>query len=266
MEIMLSWDSFLDSMNERGLSDRALFLIGGIGTHVVTFWGMNLVFFLLYRYNLFPKQRIQGGVMPSESLIRSCVINRLRNHFISQPIALWFAYPLFMWCGISLRGPIPPVSIWIRDFIVALVLNDALFYWAHRGLHHKSIYKYIHKQHHMFNHTIGIASEYAHPVEDVIANIIPTLAGPLVMGSHAVVMWSWLCLRLMETIDSHSGYHFEWSPFNNSFLFGGARRHDFHHSHNQGCYGAYVWDRLMGTDLEYIAYEEKLQKEAQKSK
>ena len=39
-------------------------------------------------------------------------------------------------------------------------------------------------------------------------------------------------------------------------LFDGARRHDYHHSHNMGCYGDWFpfWDHACGTDRNYRTY------------
>jgi len=66
----------------------------------------------------------------------------------------------------------------------------------------------------------------------------------------------WLFLRVLETVDAHSGYYFPWSPFN-WLAYGGSERHDFHHSHGTGNYGgAFVpWDALMGTDKAYLKWK-----------
>ena len=39
-------------------------------------------------------------------------------------------------------------------------------------------------------------------------------------------------------------------------FWGGAKRHDFHHSHNHGCYGDWspFWDWAMGTDAAFWAF------------
>ena len=42
--------------------------------------------------------------------------------------------------------------------------------WAHRALHLPAIYGYVHKVHHQYKTSIGIASEYAHPVEFIFSN------------------------------------------------------------------------------------------------
>jgi sterol desaturase/sphingolipid hydroxylase (fatty acid hydroxylase superfamily) len=115
----------------------------------------------------------------------------------------------------------------------------------------------VHKKHHKFNVSIGIASEFAHPLEDALANLIPTLLGSFLMGSHIVVLWTWIAVRLLETVDSHSGFHFPWSPFSCLPFQSGVLRHDFHHSANVGCYGAMTvfWDSVMGTDEAYLSHQ-----------
>lgn len=265
MDLTTRWNNLLDST---GLDDRVLFVIGGVGVHVIVFWGLNFLLFACYKFNLFPKYRIQGSVLPPNDLWNAALWNCIKNHFFVQPVALYCAYPFFVYCGVSLRGPIPDWTIFVRDFLISIAFNDTLFYWAHRGLHHKSIYKYIHKQHHEFKVNIGIASEYAHPVEDVLANLTPTLFGCMYMGSHALVLWAWLAFRLMETIDAHSGYSFSFSPFSLMPFQGGARRHDFHHSRNVGCYGSFTifWDWICGTDAAFLEFENKRLAEEKKSK
>lgn len=43
-------------------------------------------------------------------------------------------------------------------------------------------------------------------VEQVLANQLPTILGPMLMGSHLITFWLWLALRLVETIEAHCGY------------------------------------------------------------
>jgi sterol desaturase/sphingolipid hydroxylase (fatty acid hydroxylase superfamily) len=250
------WNLMLDKL---GLDDRIIFTIGTVGVHLFIFWTLNTLLFIFYRFNLFPERRIQGLVQPSTELWNAAMINCLKNHFIVQPIATYFMYPLFVYFGMKIRGPIPGFIVFMRDFAISIILNDTLFYWAHRMFHHKLIYKHIHKQHHLFKTNIGIASEYAHPVEDIVANLIPTLIGCLIMGSHALVLWAWLALRISETVDAHSGYNFQFSPFSFFPFQGGAERHDFHHSNNVGCYGSFTifWDYIMGTDAAFLEFQRK---------
>ena len=64
--------------------------------------------------------------------------------------------------------------------------------WAHRSLHIRAIYPYVHRFHHKFNNkesTVGVASEAAHPIEFVFANLIPTMAGPTLLGVHQATLF-----------------------------------------------------------------------------
>jgi len=252
------WQSFL-STHLAGLDERWIFVIGTWLVHMITFWGLNGILFIFYRYNLFPDKRINHGQMPPQSLINECLFNLAVSNFIVQPAGLYFGYDLFKYFGMDVFGPIPGPMIWARDFLVAVALNDTLFYWCHRLLHHPSIYQYVHKKHHRFNWSIGIAAEFANPIEEVFSNLIPTLAANIFLGSHIVVFWAWLAMRLWETIDVHSGYSFSFSPFSLLPFQGGAARHDFHHAKNVGCYGSFTifWDSVMGTDKAFLEFQEK---------
>lgn len=118
-----------------------------------------------------------------------------------------------------------------------------------------SLLQYVHKQHHKFKINMGISSEYAHPVEHLFSNIVP-VAGIMIMGSHVLVFWLWLAIRIGEIVDTHSGFEFKYSPYSMFWWQGGADRHEFHHSHNVGCYGSFtaIWDAIMGTDEAYNKY------------
>jgi fatty acid hydroxylase domain-containing protein 2 len=69
------------------------------------------------------------------------------------------------------------------------------FYFTHRAMHHPTLYKLFHKQHHEFTTTVGISSEYAHPVEDIVVNMASTFVGAVVQGVHPFVLWFWVFVR-----------------------------------------------------------------------
>ena len=71
----------------------------------------------------------------------------------------------------SLEG-FPDVFTLVWQLAVCLLVEDTVFYASHWFLHRKFIYKYIHKQHHQFYHSIVLASENAHPIEFLIGNLI----------------------------------------------------------------------------------------------
>ena len=62
--------------------------------------------------------------------------------------------------------------------------------------HYGYFYAHIHKIHHEFKAPIGMASEYAHPIEMVVSNMIPIAIGPAVCSSHVFVTWIWFSIAL----------------------------------------------------------------------
>jgi len=39
-----------------------------------------------------------------------------------------------------------------------------------------------------------------------IGNVLTTVGGALLLGSHVLVFWAYFIFRLCETLDAHSGY------------------------------------------------------------
>ncbi|THU49118.1 hypothetical protein C4D60_Mb06t06170 [Musa balbisiana] len=66
----------------------------------------------------------------------------------------------------------------------------------------------------------GLTSEYAHPAEILFLGFA-TIVGPALTGPHLFTLWLWMVLRVLETVEVHSGYHFPWSPSNFLPLYGG---------------------------------------------
>ena len=68
--------------------------------------------------------------------------------------------------------------------VFCMFMEDTMFYWSHRLLHHPKIYAKIHKKHHEFNNPVGFISEYAHPLEYVLGNVLPTFIGAKILRSN----------------------------------------------------------------------------------
>jgi methylsterol monooxygenase/4-alpha-methyl-delta7-sterol-4alpha-methyl oxidase len=103
--------------------------------------------------------------------------------------------------------------------------------------------------------TIGIASEYAHPVEYALGNLLPLSVGPLLLGPkmHILTLFAWYAVRTGETLDGHCGYEFSWSPYRLVPFSGSSEYHDWHHSENIGNYASFfrIWDTVFGTNKDF---------------
>ena len=147
-----TWLSLLDAID---LSDRLVFVLGTCFINIFLFWGYNLILFLFYKFKLFKQFQSQPDAPVDTSLIWQNIRDYLITQFVGLPITTYLLFNSFVYFGMTVRGPIPTVSVVLRDLLVALILADIIGYWTHRALHHKSIYKYVHKQHHKYKVNVG---------------------------------------------------------------------------------------------------------------
>lgn len=126
-----------------------------------------------------------------------------------------------------------------RDAVVWLLVEEVMFFYVHRSLHeNKKIYAAIHKLHHTWTAPVSFVAIYCHPLEHVISNIAPLIAGPILCGSHIATIGVYLFLGLVHTTGVHSGY---WICDDNGM-------HDEHHNKftvNYGIVG--IMDAWYGT-------------------
>jgi len=139
---------------------------------------------------------------------------------------------------------LPSLSIVLRDVLVCIILHDIWFYYGHRLLHHRLIYKHVHKIHHEWTAPIAPAAVYAHPFEHILTGQMSVSNGLLLMGTPIPAGWLWLCMISLQVLNDHSGYHFPLS-FSPEF-------HDFHHLKFHTSYGWLgVTDWIHGTDSQF---------------
>lgn len=130
-------------------------------------------------------------------------------------------YHLFGYRGMEDTRTMPTFQRLMFDLVALIIIEEIVFYYSHRLLHAKFIYKYIHKQHHEWQSPISITAEYANPIEHFLSNLLPPIMGIVIMKSHMFTCWVWFTMVILSTLKDHSGYHFPFFPAN--------EMHDYHH-------------------------------------
>ncbi|KAL1829080.1 hypothetical protein ACET3Z_007492 [Daucus carota] len=235
-------------------SDFQLACIGSFLLHESVYFLSGLPFIYFERGGWLAKYKIQKKKNTVEAQ-EKCISRLLLYHFFVNLPVMVFSYPVFRLMGLRSSLPLPSWKVVCTQIFFYFIIEDFIFYWGHRVLHTKWLYKHVHSVHHEYATPFGLNSEYAHPAEILFLGFA-TIAGPAITGPHLITLWLWMVVRVLETVEAHCGYHFPWSISNFLPLYGGADFHDYHHrllytkSGNYSSTFVYM-DWIFGTDKGY---------------
>lgn len=244
-------------------------------THESMFLFCNFYFAIIYMLNwsFFERYKVSPDPWPWQSdpvafrlQLKKTAKQLLFNHLIVLP-ALMLPNIILNDCPFRMDYELPAYTELLPQIVFCMLCEDFLFYWSHRFLHSDKLYGKIHKMHHEFKQTISISGEYAHPIEYIFGNIVPTSLGSMLLGKrmHFISYVVSLVMMIHETHDGHCGYEFSWSPHRLLPLSIGAEFHIFHHLKFKGNYASLftIWDRVGNTInkayLEYYQAKEKME-------
>lgn len=230
------WSDIVDSY-----SPQRIEFVGTLVVQLVSFWLPSMIYLVLETVapSFSQRHKIQPAPkQPTRRDIVRCFMVVTQNQILSSVLHLTLiTVTSHMGSGSSYRvePSLPPLVEFTRDFLISLLLREALFYYSHRLLHTPYFYVRIHKKHHKFTAPIALAAQFAHPIEQVFANALPISVPPQLLRSHVLTFWVFLSYELFMTATVHSGYDF----FDNK-----AKMHDLHHEKfnlNYGSIGLLDW-------------------------
>ncbi|MEO0344326.1 MAG: sterol desaturase family protein [Pseudomonadota bacterium] len=143
-------------------------------------------------------------------------------------------------------------AVWFYvSFLWMLILHDTYFYWVHRAMHWKPLYRHIHLVHHRSTNPSPWTAYAFHPIEAVgEAGIILVIAFTLPV--HIVAVIFFFVFQIAYNVYGHLGFELYPPKFHRTLLgrwVNTSVSHNQHHSRFTGNYGLYFlfWDRVMGT-------------------
>jgi len=215
----------------------------------IGFFGASFLFYLLdtrlhpstlRRMKLQPERAHKSADAYTWDLLATVLV----NHLLVWPV-IAFAFGLFYeWNGQRFADALPSFSLGFYQFFCALIWQDVFFYFAHRALHHPSVYGLVHKRHHAFTAPVALSAQYMHPLEMVV-NFLCMAISCLYSTMHPWLFCFWFFVLSVVNASSHSGYRFR---------FYAPVAHDLHHQLFNVNFSNNEWmDILLGTHHTSIA-------------
>ncbi|MBV8618908.1 MAG: sterol desaturase family protein, partial [Curvibacter sp.] len=140
---------------------------------------------------------------------------------------------------------------------VLLVLHDAYFYWTHRLLHTRWLFRRFHGLHHRSRQPSPWAAYAFHPVEALVNGLFTPLLLCL-LPVHGGVMLVFSLHQIIRNAHGHLSIETLPAGFARHWLggrFTTTTHHHMHHETARGNYGLWFtwWDRWCGTEqLDYL--------------
>ena len=140
-----------------------------------------------------------------------------------------------------------------------IILHDAWFYWTHRLIHQRWLFRRFHRLHHK-SYNPSPWTAYSFDVGEAVINAIYLPIALFFVPSSVLAIVVFLTHMIVRNAIGHCGYELFPSWRNGRPVFDWlttTTHHDLHHAQAGWNYGLYFtwWDRLMGT--EHPLYREK---------
>jgi len=137
------------------------------------------------------------------------------------------------------------------SILLAMVIQDTYFYWTHRLMHHRRLFRWFHRTHHRSTNTNPWSTYSVNPLEALVDS------GGAVLTLIIVPMtgWALFIFSIINTayaVYTHLGYELFPRGMSRHWLgrwMNTSTAHNLHHArarHNFSWYFLF-WDRMMGT-------------------
>lgn len=155
------------------------------------------------------------------------------------------------WTRVYLRLRDYPLWYFPASVFLCLVFHDTYFYWTHRFMHWRPVFKYFHHGHHTSVTPTPWAIFAFQPLE-AATQFAGIMAMVMLIPLHPLALLIFFWHDAEVNTAGHTGYEVVPSWLSRHWLYRGfntVRHHDAHHTNTRVNYGSFfnVWDRWMGT-------------------
>jgi sterol desaturase/sphingolipid hydroxylase (fatty acid hydroxylase superfamily) len=232
--------------------EKYIYYVQNIGSRYFAVAGL---FFVLYYFLLYKKiahKKIQQRLPKRQDYIREVGYSLLTIFiFAFVPLFILHMPSLARYTTLYTRIEDYGWAYFFLAFPVLFFLHDTYFYWTHRAMHHKKLFRVMHLVHHKSVNPSPWAAYAFHPLEAVVeAGIFAVFLFTLPV--HPLHLLLFFFFMIVYNVYGHLGYELYPAGFNKHWLgkwINTSVNHNQHHQYFNGNYGLYftVWDRLMGT-------------------
>lgn len=213
-----------------------------------------LLFYVLWRH-AFRGRKLQGTFPSRRDYVREIRWSILTAALFALVGWIAFSPPLRPWTHWYFRlGKYPEWWFWL-SVVAMILLHDAYFYWTHRLMHWRPLYRLMHQVHHRSTNPSPWAAYSFHPLEAVVEAGIVLVIG-LTLPVHPLALAIFLVWMTVFNVSGHLGFELYPRWLTESRLgrwLNTSTNHNQHHQYFKGNYGLYFrwWDEWMGTTREH---------------
>jgi sterol desaturase/sphingolipid hydroxylase (fatty acid hydroxylase superfamily) len=144
-------------------------------------------------------------------------------------------------------------TAWMWASLVLMIVgHDAYYYWTHRAMHHRRMFRLVHKQHHS-SHNPSPFTAYSFDVAEAVILVSFVILWPLAVPTPWPVIQLFILHQIARNTLLHAGYELMPARADGRPMLDWlttTTHHDLHHAKAGFNFGLYFtwWDRWMGTE------------------
>ena len=228
------------------------FNIERIGTRYFFIAGLSFIIFYLFLRNRISYKKIQPKFPRKKDYLREIGYSIIT-------ISIFALVPLLILGNPAIRKHTRFYTdintcgwLWfILAFPLMFIIHDTYFYWTHRLMHHKKLFRLFHLVHHHSTNPSPWAAYAFHPLEAIVESGI-FVVFLFTIPIQLIQLGVFFLMMIVYNVYGHLGYELYPKGFSRHWLgkwINTSVNHNQHHQYFKGNYGLYFlwWDRWLHT-------------------